>query len=716
MRLSLSVKILLLVAGSVAGLAALNAVTVTLLARQEIGSVVRADVRATGNGLAQTLRERSLSLDKQVQLLARQPALKGYIQAGDKPTLQDLAADYSKQMGAAGVALTDRDGKALADTLGPKRLGEDRSREPGVASALNESRWSGIVSRDGHLMIAVTEPIVIGPAVWGTFTAYGAIDSNLAAGLSGSASGSQIAFVNHGRVVGASLLLPTHIPMPRATPRIVTLNHQDYFALYAPFPDSGSDVSLGFVVLRPYGAAMSVYNRFLTTFLAVSALFLLIALIAGSVIARGVTRPLSGVVEAARQVKSGEWPAPFALYETSEIGLLQSAFDEMTLSMRQSQEKLLALIDIDPLTGLDNHRRFQERLIHETKRAAASGERLSLLLVSFDHFSQYNQKHGHAAGDAALQWFSASLTSLLPEFAVCARYGGDEFAILLPRQDASAAVVTAETISEQMARRENAQIEGRALTLSIGCAEFGLHSSQPEGLNLAAQLALLQAKQLGRNRVCRFDSVPGADKAVDPYQLYEFFRDGSLSTIQTLAAAVDAKDPYTRGHSQRVAEYASALAAFLGQSKADIARIEMTGTLHDVGKIGVPDAILSKPGRLTDEERAIMETHPVLGEEIVRKSPQLAATLPGVRHHHERWDGRGYPDGLAGEAIPFDARILAVADTFDAMTSDRPYRRGLSVDAALDAIGKGAGTQFDPALSAAFIAQIDEDRSMDKAA
>ena len=127
------------------------------------------------------------------------------------------------------------------------------------------------------------------------------------------------------------------------------------------------------------------------------------------------------------------------------------------------------------------------------------------------------------------------------------------------------------------------------------------------------------------------------------------------------------------------------------------------GTLHDVGKIGVPDAILKKPARLDDEEQRVMETHPALGEIIVRRAPQLEDMLPGVRHHHERWDGRGYPDGLMADAIPRLARFIAIADTFDAMTSDRPYRKALTVQQALDEIQRGAGTQFEPSLALAFV-------------
>lgn len=178
------------------------------------------------------------------------------------------------------------------------------------------------------------------------------------------------------------------------------------------------------------------------------------------------------------------------------------------------------------------------------------------------------------------------------------------------------------------------------------------------------------------------------------------------SIFATLAAALDARDPYTAGHSQRVAEYAVRIAERAGFDAASIRRIRQVGLVHDIGKIGVPDAILMKPGELTPEEYAIIQTHPAVGESILRRvqpADALAHLLPGVRSHHERYDGRGYPDGLAGEAIPLDGRILAVADAFDAMTSDRPYRRGMPVARALAILEAGAGVQWDPKFVRIFV-------------
>ena len=707
LQFSLRAKILLLIAGTATGLAAAILLAFTLVVSREMDRAVRADVRATGGVLAQLLRERGAVLLAQSVLIADDPVLHAALSTHDPATVLDTARDYRKKMGVDEVLVTDRDGRVLGDTAGRSPAGADLGREPGVASALDDRPWSGIVARGGRLMLTICVPIHIGAYPWGTFTAGRAVDPAVATGLRDSL-GTDVAFTDRGRVLAASRPLPPSLPMP-SVPAVETLDGARFFALYAPLPGTDPRDQMGFVTLLPYGPATALYRRCLLAFGLASALTLCLALAGGAFVARGLTRPLDGVVRAAETLQRGDWPDRFAVCGSDEIGLLRSVFNEMTDSLRTSRERLLALIDADPLTGLDNHRRFQERLAQEAARCAGSGEPLALLLLDLDHFGPFNGRHGHAAGDQALKDVADALRACLPPLAIPARYGGEEFAVLLPLRD----VTGAEAVADQI--RASVASAGLGLTLSAGCAD-GTNTAEGEGLTLAAELALSRAKQLGRDRVCRFDSLPGADRGADPYQLHRFLKDESLATIQALAAAVDAKDPYTQGHSQRVARYAVGLAQAVGLTDAETDLVHVTGTLHDVGKIGVPDAILKKPGRLEPDERQIMETHPALGEVIIRKAPKLADSLPGVRHHHERWDGKGYPDGLAGERIPRVARLLAVADTFDAMTSDRPYRKGMSWEVALAEIGRGAGTQFEPGLAEAFVSLMAAQRPGEKAA
>jgi len=206
-----------------------------------------------------------------------------------------------------------------------------------------------------------------------------------------------------------------------------------------------------------------------------------------------------------------------------------------------------------------------------------------------------------------------------------------------------------------------------------------------------------ELQEIVRNGIDKFDLA--SSKSLILKDLKELF----YKTIKSIACALDAKDPYTHGHSMRVTLYSIILAKELNAPEFQLESIEMAGLLHDIGKIAIPQAILCKPGRLTDDEFVIMKSHPENSEKLIASIKKLHDVSPGIKHHHERWDGRGYPDKLAGEDIPFAARIIAIADTYDAMTSTRSYRKALDHDIAIDEIQKCAGTQFDPALAQKFV-------------
>ncbi len=362
--------------------------------------------------------------------------------------------------------------------------------------------------------------------------------------------------------------------------------------------------------------------------------------------------------------------------------------------------RALAQASEDGLTELLNHRAFQDRIAQEVARARRGGHTLAVIMIDVDGFGLINNTHGHQAGDVTLVAVARCLRAQTRQGDVVARYGGDEFALILPETDMDEALSLAERIREELACLTMAH-GPRAIhvTASVGVAAMPEHATTREGLIGAADSASYAAKRAGGDRVRQAED--GA-LSRDPVALAAQLDDANLATVEALAAMVDAKDAYTRGHSGRVAAYATAIAVALGLSEGDVARIHQAGVLHDVGKIGVPDAILLKPAGLTTEEFAVIKEHPVIGERILRGLPFLQEILPAVRHHHERWDGRGYPDGLAGDAIPPDAAILAVADSFDAMTSSRTYRMALPASEAIRRVREGAGAQYDPRLVAAF--------------
>ncbi|MFK7883786.1 MAG: HD-GYP domain-containing protein [Phycisphaerales bacterium] len=276
--------------------------------------------------------------------------------------------------------------------------------------------------------------------------------------------------------------------------------------------------------------------------------------------------------------------------------------------------------------------------------------------------------------------------------------------------------ITEEQLAEVVDRVENGTPDEMAGTTSIFCVN-DVHSAlapqivahQIERADVRHGIIIAGGKagedpQVSTYETKSFESLSGLLGAfLENVQLYEDQRRMFFGTIHAMSGSLDAKDRYTRGHSDRVAYLSAEIARAMGFTDAEVERIHISGILHDVGKIGVPEAVLCKPGRLTDEEFDAIKLHPQIGYDIIKDIPSLEDVLPGVLHHHERYDGRGYPHGLAGEDIPLMARIIGVADTFDAMSSNRAYRSKMSREVVLAEIRKCAGSQFDPQVAEAFL-------------
>jgi diguanylate cyclase (GGDEF)-like protein/putative nucleotidyltransferase with HDIG domain len=356
----------------------------------------------------------------------------------------------------------------------------------------------------------------------------------------------------------------------------------------------------------------------------------------------------------------------------------------------------------DPLTGLFNHRYFHERLVTEFELAERYGDRLSVAVVDLDDFSTVNNVRGHVVGDELLGRVSKTIArSCRASDAVC-RVGGDEFGLIMPETGPEDAENVCQRVVEAL--RSESSAADWTLTASVGFASYPDDAKDKDELLRRADGAQYWAKYHGKSRVVRFDA--DVVDALDAEERIRRLEEGShLATVRALAAAVDARDPRTQDHSRNVARLAAAFALDLGLDAQKIKLIEAAGLLHDIGKIGISDDVLKKKGSLTAEERAHIEEHPVLGRRILA-STSLQEILPWTLSHHERWDGGGYPEGLAGEEIPLEARILAVCDAYDAMTSERPYHRVMDMTEALHEIDLAAGSQFDPTLADAFIVMM----------
>ncbi len=358
----------------------------------------------------------------------------------------------------------------------------------------------------------------------------------------------------------------------------------------------------------------------------------------------------------------------------------------------------LAAADQDSVTKLLNHRAVHQRFDKLFSKIKEQEETLAVMIVDLNNFKLFNDTYGHVTGDQVLKRVAKVLNEECPEEMLVARYGGDEFMVVMPNASAEKAHVLATKIRGRLMKEGFSRpTEDRTvpISLSFGIACYPNDGRSRHELLTIADSNLYQAKSSDEGIVFTSDSQR-ANR--------ELRAEASFEVLDALITAVDNKDRYTRKHSEDVTEYALWMAEELGLSEETMRTLRIGGLLHDVGKIGVPDEILRKPGRLTPEEFEVMKRHPRLGELIVGGIPGMESILDAVRSHHERWDGLGYPDQLEGEQIPFMGRLLAVADAFSAMTTDRPYRKGMDMQVALEEIRANIGTQFDPLMAQSFLA------------
>lgn len=385
----------------------------------------------------------------------------------------------------------------------------------------------------------------------------------------------------------------------------------------------------------------------------------------------------------------------------------------------------------DTLTGLYTHRGFQEVLSSELKRASDNNSELSIIMLDVNNISKINRELGHAKGDEVIKILADKVKQNIRTTDKAGRYGGDEIGIILPDTSTKDAKYLAEYITYCLSCcfiddvgpvkvsvgivtfPECSRDQEKLLILAEQAMYISLAKGYKEGmsaiisssdfnfwdddaLNSFAEVIAKRHSQLGIN----FE-----DELVHKFNNENIISQNHLMELaNSLAGAIDAKDPYTKGHSTSVSRYSEALARAINLPEDEVERIKLGALLHDVGKIGIPENVLKKPEKLSDEEWEIMKQHPVIGaEKVLEPNEALRDLIPMVKYHHERIDGKGYPEHLTGEKIPLAAKIVAVADTFHALISDRPYRKGLSIDTACKILQDGAGTQWDADLVRHFI-------------
>lgn len=425
-----------------------------------------------------------------------------------------------------------------------------------------------------------------------------------------------------------------------------------------------------------------------------------------------------------------------------DVLLLRTLADQVASALhnafafQKAQEQAIT----DGLTGVKTHRFFMEALHSEWRRATRVGRGFSLLMLDLDNFKFVNDYFGHLEGDVVLQRMGRILEQNVRRSDVVARYGGDEFVVLMPETTSDQAYGLSDKLRQWLAN--DPMLREKKITGSLGIATYPQHATTPQELIQVADASMYLSKHQGGNMIVSADHyrlneqkqwqrhvleaylgvtikrlfATGPEAFDEVYQRLEQVvgslgapSEGQelppavLETVTSLAFAIDAKDHYTQGHSQNVARYCLSAARQMKFSEKAVEEVRLAAVLHDVGKIGVPERILNKPGPLDADEFELMKQHTVLGSKILEPLRSIPNIQKIVRHHHERWDGSGYPDGLKGDATPMPARLIAIADAFDTMTSERTYKRSRTRQEAVEELRRCAGSQFDPALVQAFL-------------
>ncbi|MEW5922306.1 MAG: diguanylate cyclase [Bacillota bacterium] len=368
---------------------------------------------------------------------------------------------------------------------------------------------------------------------------------------------------------------------------------------------------------------------------------------------------------------------------------------------KRTAARLAAMVNEDSLTGLGNHRFFRDELNRAMERAIKEQEPFSLILLDIDCFKLYNDTYGHTQGDLLLQELANLLKEHTPPHAVLTRYSSDEFAVILPNTGLQEANTAAMRLNRAVAGYSYSGEINRPfdkLTVSAGIANYPYHAQNTQELLEAADEALYSSKTTGGNRVQSYHAIlERLSRTVED-------NDRELTnSLRTLMTVVNAKDRYTYGHSDRVSYYAKMVGIRMGIGPDELRLLEFGAFLHDLGKLEIPREVLNKNGPLCDADWDMMRNHPAWGAEILKPISMLQPIIPMVLHHHENYDGSGYPQGLKGKKIPLFARILRVVDSYDAITTNRPYHRLLSREEALKEIERWRGLHYDPLVVDVFI-------------
>lgn len=660
---------------------------------------------------------RARNMQRFAELLVEEPAFKSAVAAGDFDRVSVLLSQKNVALDFDNIALLEPGGAVVSMTgsgfvaLGDRPLAGTRRAEADRTTA-----HPMFVSFDERVAIAALRPIQVEDGIY-TLMVSAMVDDEFLGELAGGTGDAFAFFGNEGSHVAHALKLPDSAIREEVSAldeaihsrgdaigeavdsveggdgtSLLEVGPVNYYVKAARLKLSGDPVedSLGYIAVLQSQAVTDQAKSTTTNLITMWSVIAVLALAGlGGWVARRVSDPLMDLTEGARRVKDGDFSAKIAVEGANEISDLAETFNQMTDSLRDRSESLTKKV-------------LELATLYEMSRALGSTLEMDTLLDSvldsalriFGVDTGYITLRDRETGRLELRTWRASGEPRTDEDAL--RNSMSEWVIregrpliFNPPRDSGEARVEEVTGALAALCVPLMSPEGTLGSITVGSrdSDFRFTSDDVRLLSTIANHVTI---------------------AIGNIDLFSSLQESYLSTVRSLAAAVDAKDPFTRGHSDRVAGFAVMIAERLGLSHDQTTALEMAAYLHDIGKIGVREEILLKPGRLTDGEMGEMRHHPLIGANILKPVGFPWPITPVVRHHHERWDGGGYPAGLKGEEIPLLARVLTVADAYEAMVADRPYRRGRTIEEAIEELRTCSGSQFDERVVDAFVAGLEE--------
>jgi len=650
--------------------------------------------------------------------LAGSPEARGFFEAGT--TEEDFRTFARRSLSESGTTmawLTDPAGRIAAVWSRPessRAIGGPQAWKEATADALAEMGSPQVRSDGGLIRLSATTAVFArrhvpgdgdGSHPVGSLWLVRAIDAGLL-GRIGQDIGGEVTTVN-------ADALPETALAEAAASRAVWLVGADTLAV-AWLASDPAGRTLGYFraqipVVQIHGQAL-VARRIVLIVLSLS-VGLVVLVIMG--IHMLITGPVVRLLKRLQQLDTGQGKPGNLTRDLHGEPLV------LARRLESAFERLAHISKTDQLTGLANRRHFEEVLALFYHQSRRYNRPLSLAVIDVDFLKAINDTGGHQAGDDLLKVVAAAIEDACRRADLPARFGGDEFAILLPETLAADA--------EKVAARVRGAVAGTSIvakslalnvTVSIGIAD--LNSGEiagPEAMISLADQALYAAKELGRNRIILAHDVGGTNLDPEAKEKQEVdvlckklagldsqFKGVFLQAVEEVVKVLEQRDSNMADHARKVRHYAVLIAREMELPDRVVKRIEVASMLHDIGMLALPDSVILCPKELGPAELANMRRHPLLSVRIMERMEFLEQEIPAVRYHHERYDGKGYPEGIAGAAIPLTARIVAVADTFDALTSDRTFRKAMTPSRAIAEIQRVAGTQLDPTVVGAFCA------------